>query len=175
MKIQIFFIILIFLAGKFNCKESCGSAQDGVLNFMSLIGVSAQVIINVVNAVNNNNNNNNDNNNNNNNNENNDNDNTFMITVTNSNTRRFHSDINLFSIVNELIGNPYGARYPWILQGFKILNPKSTFYQPLTSNFRQCLLKNICQMAEFRQNSDDNTATSVIYKSVRFVLLRNHF
>ena len=29
---------ILFLAGKFECKQSCGSAADGALNFMSLVG-----------------------------------------------------------------------------------------------------------------------------------------
>ena len=54
------FSTILILAGKFECKkQTCGNAADGALNFMTLVGVSTQIIINVVNNVNNNNNNNN--------------------------------------------------------------------------------------------------------------------
>jgi len=127
--------------------------------------VVGQIIINVVNALNNNNNNNNDNNNNNNNNLNNDNDNTFMITVTNSNTRRFHSVINVFSIINDLSGNPYGARYPWYWKGLQILNPNSEFYQSITQSVKQCVYKSICLMAYNRQKSTEKSWKNSIYKA----------
>ena len=66
MKLVKISLILIFgfLIKNFSCKQNCGSAADGALNFMTLVGVSAQIIINVVNSVNDNNNNNNNNNNN---------------------------------------------------------------------------------------------------------------
>jgi len=148
---------------KFLIKGSCGSASDGVLNFMTFSVVSAQIIINVVNAANNNNNNNNDNNNNNNNNDQNENDNTFMITVTNSNSRRSHQS-NFYSILHDLVGNPYGARYPsWFKEGFKILNQNSTFYDSFTRNTRHCLLKSICLMAKNRQISG-KSLEQLIYK-----------
>ena len=110
-----------------------------------------------------------DNNNNNNNNDNNNNDNTFMITVTNSNARRFHSVINVFSIVNELIGNPYGARYPWSLRNFSFLNKESKYYEAVTTTARQCILKSICFMAAQRQSSAENrVVSSLIFKSARY-------
>ena len=101
----------------------------------------------------------------NNNNLNNDNDNTFMITVTNSNTRRFHSAVNVFSIVNDLIGNPYGARYPWHWKGLQILNPNSDFYKYITKSFKQCVYKSICLMASNRQNSNEKSLKNSIYKA----------
>jgi hypothetical protein len=63
--------------------------QGGVLDFLTFIGISTQIVvsaISAINAINNNNNNNNDNNNNNNNdnNDNNYNKNTFTIKVTNT-------------------------------------------------------------------------------------------
>ena len=63
-KIQCLILIFGFFIKSFECKQNCGSAADGALNFMTLVGVSAQIIINVVNSVNDNNNNNNNNNNN---------------------------------------------------------------------------------------------------------------
>ena len=62
MNIKKLFILLLFFAF-YDCKETCGSAGDGVLNIMTFSVVVGQIIINVVNALNNNNNNNNDNNN----------------------------------------------------------------------------------------------------------------
>ena len=56
-------LILQILFAFYDCKETCGSAGDGVLNIMTFSVVIGQIIINVVNALNNNNNNNNDNNN----------------------------------------------------------------------------------------------------------------
>ena len=96
---------------------------------------------------------------------NNDNDNTFMITVTNSNTRRFHSVINVFSIINDLSGNPYGARYPWYWKGLQILNPNSEFYQSITQSVKQCVYKSICLMAYNRQKSTEKSLKNSIYKA----------
>jgi len=169
-------LIFSLFCAKSESKGSCGSASDGVLNFMTFSVVSAQIIINVVNAANNNNNNNNDNNNNNNNNDQNENDNTFMITVTNSNKRRSHQS-SLYSILHDFIGNPYGARYPsWFNGGFKILNQNSTFYDTFTRNAKQCLLKSVCLMARNRQ-LPENSLKHSIYKSASLYVtaqLYNH-
>ena len=79
---------------------------------------------------------------------------------------RFHSLPNIFSLVNELIGNGYGARYPWDWKGVKLLNEKSKYFPMVTKSLRECVLKSICSMANIRQTSEDSLQ-SFIYKSVR--------
>ena len=74
-------------------SDECGSPQKGVLDFLTFIGISTNIVISSINALNainsnSNNNNNNDNNNNNNNNNQNDNDNIFTVTVTNSRRKK---------------------------------------------------------------------------------------
>ena len=79
---------------------------------------------------------------------------------------RFHSLPNIFSFVNELIGNGYGARYPWDWNGVKLLNEKSKYFPMVTKSLRECVLKSICSMANNRQTAEDSVQ-SFIYKSVR--------
>lgn len=136
-------------------KKNCGSPADGALNFMTMSVVSAQIIINVINAANNNNNNRNNNNNNNNNNDQNENDNTFMITISNTNMRK-RSFGSLFPYLNELIGSPRYGRQE------RFLNSQSQYYKTLNNISKDCVLKSICQMAEKRQNEAENP----IYKTV---------
>ena len=142
-------------------KQNCGSAADGALNMMTLSVVSSAIIINIINAANNNNNNRNNNNNNNNNNDQNENDNTFMITVSNTNQRRSLSSI--FSPVHELLGNSYGARYPW---KFRLLNETSKYYDAITNGAKDCVLKSVCEMAAKRQAWPDNSLNRSIFKTV---------
>ena len=74
-------------------SNECGSPQGGVLDFLTFIGITTNIVVSAVSAINSinnniNNNNNNNNNNDNNNNNNNENDNTFTVTVTNSRRKR---------------------------------------------------------------------------------------
>ena len=74
-------------------QKECGSPQGGVLDFLTFIGISTNIVISAISAINsinsnNNNNNNNDNKNNNNNNNQNDNDNDFMVSVTNERRKK---------------------------------------------------------------------------------------
>merc|ERR1712156_714133 len=66
-------------------SDECGSPQKGVLDFLTFIGISTNIVISAINALNAINSNSNNNNNNNNQN---DNDNIFEIMVTNSRRKR---------------------------------------------------------------------------------------
>merc|ERR1711894_634574 len=94
-------MILMFLIVLFGCfvlpclcddprlsSNECGSPQGGVLDFLTFIGITTNIVVSAVSAINSINNNNNNNNNDNNNNNNNENDNTFTVTVTNSRRKR---------------------------------------------------------------------------------------
>merc|ERR1712156_249440 len=80
----------------------CGSPQGGVLDFLTFIGISTNIVISsisAINAINSNNNNNN-----------NDNDNTFTVTVTNTRRKRVTGDSSetlLSSCVREWACNNY--------------------------------------------------------------------
>jgi hypothetical protein len=72
-----------------------------------------------------------------------------MITV--SNMRSLRNDLNLFSFANELIGNPYGARYP-VSFGGPFLRVDSPLYSSVTTTARTCVLKAVCVMSMKRKD-----------------------
>jgi len=97
-------------------EKECGSPQGGVLDFLTFIGISTQITISAISAINainsnTNNNNNNDNNNNNNNNNQNDNDNIFTVAVTNSRRKKKFKRENRQSLIRSCFEK-------WICQNF---------------------------------------------------------